>query len=97
MIRKRAPQPLALDEIATGCAVSKYHLCRIFKETTGYTIVSYLTQVRIDRACTLLAGGSSVTEACNESGFGNLSHFIKTFRTHTGSSPGAWARGRNEG
>lgn len=97
MIRERAPHPLDLDEIAASCAVSKYHLCRIFKESTGYTIGSYLTQVRIDRACTFLAGGSSVTEACNESGFGNLSHFIKTFRTRTGSSPGSWARRRREG
>jgi AraC-like DNA-binding protein len=92
MIREKSRQPLSLDEIAASCAVSKYHLCRIFKETTGYTIGNYLAQVRIDRACNLLAGGSNVTEACNESGFGNLSHFIKTFRAHTGSSPGAWAR-----
>jgi AraC-like DNA-binding protein len=92
LIRGKAWQTLSLDEIATNCAVSKYHLCRLFKEATGYTIGSYLAQVRIDRACTLLAGGSRVTEACNESGFGNLSHFIKTFRAHTGSSPGAWAR-----
>lgn len=97
LIREKAWQPLSLDEIAARCAVSKYHLCRIFKEATGYTIGSYLTQVRIDRACTLLAGGSNVTEACNESGFGNLSHFIKTFRTHTGSSPSAWARGMMQG
>jgi AraC-like DNA-binding protein len=97
MIREKSWQSLTLDEIATSCAVSKYHLCRIFKESTGYTIGSYLTRVRIDRACTLLAGGSSVTEACDESGFGNLSHFIKTFRTHTGSSPGSWARNMLEG
>ncbi|MGD9940894.1 MAG: helix-turn-helix domain-containing protein [Clostridia bacterium] len=92
LIREKAPYPLDLDEIATACAVSKYHLCRIFKEATGYSVGRYLTRVRIDRACTLLAGGSSVTEACNESGFGNLSHFIKTFRIHTGSSPLVWAR-----
>jgi AraC-like DNA-binding protein len=96
MILDRARQPLPLDKIATDCAVSKYHLCRIFKETTGYTIGNYLARVRIDLACTLLADGSSVTEACTESGFGNLSHFIKTFRTHTGASPGAWARSKME-
>jgi AraC-like DNA-binding protein len=94
-IRDNYHEALTLDGIAEYCAVSKYHLCRLFKTVTGYTIGGYLGQVRIDRACALLAAGSSVTQACNESGFGNLSHFIQVFRTHTGRSPGAWVRGRD--
>jgi AraC-like DNA-binding protein len=92
LIRQRYHESLSLDGIAVHCAVSKYHLCRLFREATGLTIGGYLSQVRIDRACTFLSAGANVTQACNESGFGNLSYFSKIFRAHTGKSPGVWAR-----
>jgi len=83
---------LSLDKLADSCAVSKYHLCRSFKDATGYTIGEYLARTRIREARRLLGAGSTVTEACYASGFRDLSHFIQTFRRMEGSTPKQWAK-----
>jgi len=84
--------PIGLDELAEYCAVSKYHLCRSFKDATGYTIGEYLARTRIREARRLLGAGSTVTEACYASGFRDLSHFIQTFRCMEGSTPKRWVK-----
>ncbi len=84
--------PLSLDELADNCAVSKYHLCRSFKDATGYTIGEYLARTRIREARRLLGAGSTVTEACFASGFQDLSHFIQTFKRLEGSTPKRWVK-----
>ncbi len=91
IIEAFAHRPLNLDEIASRSAVSKFHLCRLFKAGTGMTIQDYLVQVRVNRASRALAQGMSVTEACYSSGFGDPSHFIKVFRRATGKTPKRWA------
>jgi AraC-like DNA-binding protein len=39
----------------------------------------------------MLSQGKSVTETAMDSGFGNLSHFIRIFKQKTGWTPGAYA------
>ncbi len=93
VIREGAGGPLSLDGIARRCAVSKHHLCRRFKEATGYTIGDYLTETRLERSCAVLAAGGRVTEACAEAGFRSLSHFVQAFKERYGTTPGRWAGG----
>ena len=53
----------------------------------------YLIRLRIQYASDLLRGSSlSVTQVCHRSGFNCLSHFITTFRRHTGMSPSQYRR-----
>jgi AraC-like DNA-binding protein len=92
-IREQAHTAPSIDDIARHCAVSKYHLCRTFRQATGMTIGDYLLTIRLERACALLSSGVGVTAACQDSGFGNLSYFIQAFRKQFGVTPGAWAKG----
>ena len=89
-IRARAlVDDVNLAEVARHCCVSEGHLSRIFHHSTGLTFREYLTQVRIERAKTLLIhSGKSVTEIAYDSGFQSLSQFHRVFRKTHGASPG---------
>ena len=81
---------LSLDALASRFFISKPHLCRVFKEYTGFSLGEYIIKVRIMRARTLLQDGKSVQEAGEEAGFKSYAHFIRTFRQQVGVSPGKY-------
>jgi AraC-like DNA-binding protein/ligand-binding sensor protein len=98
-IRSRAlVDDINLAEVARHCCVSEGHLSRIFHHATGLTFREYLTQVRIERAKSLLLNsGKSVTEIAYESGFQSLSQFHRVFRKIHGASPGEMRSRRSGG
>ena len=92
VIQASINEPMNLDKLAQDCAVSKFHLCRIFKKATGMTIKAHCTHLRVNHACMLLASGEkNVTEASYASGFENVSYFIQVFKKCMGVSPKQWA------
>lgn len=76
-----------VNELASVCNLSTAAFCRYFKKITGMTFTDFLNQYRITQAKKLLLQQHSVTEACFESGFDNLSYFNKTFKKLTGENP----------
>lgn len=84
-------EDLSLDRLAEQAGLSKNHLCKVFRDQTGTTVNRYIVTRRIAEAKMLLAGGSSVTDACYGSGFNDLSHFIRTFHHAVGVTPGKFA------
>lgn len=82
---------LTLDELSKRFFVSKYHLCRAFRQHTGTTFLSYLTTKRIAAAQQMIKEGIPVTEIAYRVGFRDYSSFYRAFRKQTGSSP-AWER-----
>lgn len=83
---------VTLDEVAGQFDLSKFYFCKYFKDATGQTYAVYLNQVRLDHAKQLLAQRRSVSDACYESGFENLSYFIQFFRKATGETPGRFKK-----
>ena len=80
-------EPFSMAEVTGSVNLSEAAFCRWFKKTNGVTFTEYVNRYRIIRAQQALLQGASVTDACYSSGFGNLSHFSKTFRKHTGQNP----------
>ncbi len=74
-------------EIADKVGCSMSYLSRLFRQYTGDTVLSYLTDYRLQQAKQQLLVGASVTDACYRSGFGDCSHFIKVFKKHEGVTP----------
>jgi AraC-like DNA-binding protein len=86
-------QDLDMDDVARAASLSPFYLTRIFKQRYGVPPYRYLITLRIDHASQLLRDSSlSVTQVCHRSGFNSLSHFITTFRRHTGLSPSQYRR-----
>lgn len=61
--------------------------CRYFKRATHLTFTDFVNQYRINQAKKFLLENKTVTEACYESGFENLSYFNKTFKKFGGENP----------
>lgn len=77
-----------LSQIADHFYLNKYHLCHIFKETTGLSIISYLNNVKISHALKMLTETDrSVTQIAQDCGFNSPVHFCNTFKKSVRLSP----------
>lgn len=78
-----------LSSLARQVGMSTFQFARVFRELIGVPPHRYLLGVRLNHARELLRSGVSVTATCYESGFANLSHFIRSFRRRFGYLPSA--------
>jgi len=76
-----------VNEVAELCHLTTAAFCRYFKRSTHYTFTDFLNQYRINQSKKFLLQDMTVTEACYESGFGNISYFNKTFKKFIGENP----------
>lgn len=86
-INDNLTEPLSLDRIAGMFYLSKNHLCRIFKQHTGFTVLDYITSKRLLLVQSLCREGVSISEAAASAGFGNYSNFYRIYVNKTGFSP----------
>lgn len=81
-------EPIGLGDIAGAACVSRSHFARMFRRSTGYSVMSYLYRLRIERAKAMLIGAQlPLAELSQALGFSHHSHFTRMFRRHTGMSP----------
>lgn len=78
---------ISLDKLSGEFFVSKYNLCRQFKQETGFTIIEYINSSRIQSACRILRKEKQLANLAIRVGFPSQSHFIHTFRRYTGLAP----------
>lgn len=90
-IEKHVSEPISLARISKVSGLSEKYLCRIFKEYTSKTIMEYVSELRIERACAEMAE-KSVTEAAFSCGFNDLSYFSKTFKKQKGMTPSEYKK-----
>lgn len=86
-IAQNIAEQITVTDIAAATHVSVNTLERHFKEVIGCTPASYLKSKRLANAARMLRKGSSVTDACLDSGFVNCSHFIVQFKKRFGVTP----------
>ena len=86
-------EPITLLSLSKKFYISEYYLCRRFKEYTGRTFVTYLTDMRISRAKWLLINtGEQIKTVSRLAGFGSVSAFGSAFRAIEGLSPLAYRK-----
>jgi AraC-like DNA-binding protein len=81
-----------VNEVAEMCHLTTAAFCRYFKKSTHYTFTDFLNHYRINQSKKLLLQDKTVTEACYETGFGNISHFNKTFKKIAGENPSSFKK-----
>lgn len=87
-IDAHADQETDLHALARRSGLSAYHYLRVFASALGVTPHQYLLRSRLRRAAQHLAEGDrSITEVAFDSGFADLSNFVRTFRRAAGVSP----------
>ena len=87
MLDKEYAKSWSLDLIAGEVNLNKNYLGRIFRDSTGMTIMNYLKSVRLAKAKELLLRGMNVNEVALEIGIDDPSYFGRIFKQETGVSP----------
>ena len=79
---------LSLEMVAEKFQITPQHLSKIIKQQIDKSYKEYLTELRIDKAKSMLTDPeASVMDVCFECGYNNVSYFIKVFQKHTGKTP----------
>ncbi len=78
-INSNLSEDLSLDDIATKFFLTKQHLCKIFKENTGFTVNKYISYKRIVVVRELCLKGMQLSQACSEAGFNDYSAFYRAY------------------
>jgi AraC family transcriptional regulator len=91
MMASRVGDRLPLEEIAGALHISPYHLARVFRAETGYSVHDYLTNLRVREGLVRLADGarSDIAALGADLGFSSHSHFTAAFRGAMGVVPSA--------
>ena len=92
-INRNFAQITSIGQIAEAFFVSKYHLCRVFKNAMKVTLIEYLNQVKIKNARQLLEFSDrevgDIAEAC---GFNSVAYFSNVFKKITGIAPSEYRK-----
>ena len=92
-IPRHLADDLTLRELAQQYHVSESKLKKDFAATTGMTVKQFTTSLRLRQACNLLQNTDlDVADVAYRCGFSGESHFIETFRTRLGTTPGKFRK-----
>ena len=87
-IDKHYQEQMSVSDISRELGTSTSYLSRIFKESTGETIIRTINNKRIEKAKVYLAETDyKVYEIADILGFENVTYFSRFFKKHTGMSP----------
>jgi AraC-like DNA-binding protein len=90
-IHARFREPLTLESLAACVGVGPPTVGRAFRRSFGCSLREYLTRLRLDYAREALQRGArSLAALADDAGFCDVSYFTRTFRAHTGMTPGQY-------
>ena len=79
---------ISLEEISQRLHFSKYYISHLFKEKTGISLTSYISEKIYEKSCRLLLETSSSTEEIGQiCGFSSSASFSRFFKQKNGLSP----------
>lgn len=87
-LHEHLSEPIKLADVSKQFSYSLSSIKRIFKEDTGYNIIEYLNNLRIEKAKTMLSGQTiSLDVVAQEVGYTNRYYFSNAFMKKTGMRP----------
>jgi AraC-like DNA-binding protein len=87
IMQSRYGEHLLLDELAGEIGLSPFQLIGLFKRLAAMTPHSYLTQIRLGRACERLKQGDPIAHAALACGFYDQAAFTHAFKRAYGITP----------
>ena len=90
-ISSNLPEAIYVADLAAIVGLGKSAFSRLFKKSTGRTVPQYVNELRIARACLLLAETDlTVSQIAMDCGFVSPAHFQRQFREHQHCAPVAY-------
>lgn len=86
-------EDINLEQLAQQFYISQYYLCREFKRHTNRTVVQYINITRVMNAQRkFMETDLNITEISRETGFSNITHFNRVFKSVTGMTPSEYRK-----
>jgi AraC-like DNA-binding protein len=87
-IEENISHKITLSDAATLVSMSDSAFSHFFKKQTGISFITYVNNLRVAKACDLLANTAlSASEICYDCGFNNKSNFIRLFYKRKNMTP----------
>lgn len=88
-INSNLTEELSLDILSERFYISKAHLNRLFKQSTGTTAWEYITIKRLFLAKDMIDSGKQPGDVYQDCGFRDYTTFFRAYKRHFGVSPRA--------
>lgn len=92
LLHARFEATISLEELAAAAKTDRFALLRAFSRELGMTPHAYQMQLRMARACRLIASGLPLADVALDVGYSQQSALNRTFKRLVGVTPGAYAR-----
>jgi len=87
---------ISLEDIAAHIYLSVAHTSRLFKKTTGKSIIDYINELKINKAIKLLNSGNyKINEVSQMVGLTNTHYFSTLFKKYTNKTPSYYTKEKN--
>lgn len=87
-------RPIDLDSLAKLSNLSKFHFSKLYRETTGFSPIQHLIQMKVEYARYLLETSDlSIQDIADRLGYDDSLYFSRLFRKTTGVSPRQYREG----
>ena len=88
-VHAHSDSAFALTDLEDIFGISKFRLCREYKEAFGISLLQDLNKTRIEKAKKLLVTTDmQIQEVSRAVGFESVNHFINLFKRMCGTTPG---------
>ena len=96
-IQQNYTQKIEVNELARMYYTTASHIARTFKKHMGVGVISYLHEVRIQKAISLMQStDTGIKEIAEAVGYENINNFYKYFKQTTGCTPAAFREKRGK-
>lgn len=96
-LRENYNMHISVSELASNLFLSRDYFSKLFRDTTGKTVTSFLKELRINEACRLLKETdrkiSNIAQYC---GFNDMKHFYSVFHSEMGTTPGEYRKNKGD-
>ena len=87
-VKDHLSEKITLQKISEETYFSPFYCETVFKQQTGYSIIAYVIEYRVEEAQKLLLEGSLALKTIAEAvGFEDYNYFARTFKKITGRTP----------
>ncbi len=94
-IEMRMHQPVALTDLSDVCAISPYHMARLFRIAVGIAPITYLRARRLSVAAEGLARGEDILTVALNAQYTSHEAFTRAFSSYFGVLPSSVRKARS--
>ena len=95
-LQEHLAEEVSLSVLAEQFHLNPQYISQLFKSEIGVGFLTYLTNIRMEKAKELLSGsGLSMKEICAQVGYADPNYFSRTFKKNVGLTPTEYKESQN--